>query len=80
MLSKFPNSTLKYGAPVSLSPESRYAQAGIDRYNPVGIRGVVERGYGSVYVVWSNGTSNTYIPEDHDLIAEGEPGYMEGSY
>ena len=85
MLSKFPNSMLKIGAKVSLSPQSQMRD---ERYgsgpvacNPLGVPGRVVRlsENSGVYVEWSsyNG-GNVYYRWDHyDLIAEGEPGYLE---
>lgn len=85
MLSKFPNGTLKIGAKVSLSPESRFAHDYEGSANPVGVGGVVAElncceswGEGDVLRVnWNNGTWNHYCSSDYDLIAEGEPGYLE---
>lgn len=83
MLSRFPNKTLKVGAKVSLSPESRMLD---ERYgsgrrpcNPLGVVGRVARvdSYG-VYVAWSNYDCGDvyYETGDYDLIAEGEPGFL----
>ena len=87
MLSKFPNKTLKVGAKVSLSPESQFAYGGQGSPNPTGIVGVVVdsevtisfaggRNNG-IKVEWENGTWNNYRKSDYDLIAEGEPGFLE---
>ena len=75
MLSRFPNSTLKVGARVSLAPEHRW---GRNFNNPLGVVGVVRRvpKAGMVSVSWDNGSSNSYNIEDYDLIAEGEPGFL----
>ena len=86
MLSKFPNKTLKVGAKVSLSPQSRYRDArnglGPDS-NPTGVVGVVFRvADDEVWVKWEGQPLNfhggmDYRENDYDLIAEGEPGYLE---
>ena len=75
MLSKFPNSTLKVGAKVSLSPDHDWNR---NEYNPVGVSGVVfenESPY-MVRVRWRDYRTNSYNRDDYDLIAEGEPGYL----
>lgn len=81
MLSKFPNSSLKVGAPVSLSPQSRFVYGnfgpGPSPHNPVGVRGVVTYKEGYIRVCWDGNLENTYCIDDHDLICEGEPGFME---
>lgn len=79
MLSKFPNKTLKVGAKVSLSPQHQWRRC---EDNPVGIFGIVnyvssDHIYGMIRVSWDNGISNSYNKSDYDLIAEGEPGYLE---
>ena len=79
MLSKFPNKTLKVGAKVSLSPQHQWRRGD---QNPVGVPGTVDRvggnpTYGMMRVVWDNGFLNSYNNSDYDLIAEGEPGYLE---
>lgn len=79
MLSRFPNKTLKVGAKVSLSPQHQWR---IGDANPVGVRGIVDRFGGDpahemLRVEWDNGRSNAYNNSDYDLIAEGEPGYLE---
>ena len=71
MLSVFPNSTLKVGARVSLSPETTWNLGG---HNPLGISGTVISE--SIRVRWDNGRCNNYYREHYDLIAEGEPGYL----
>ena len=86
MLSKFPNKTLKVGAKVSLSPESRYREPGHGlgpAGNPTGVVGEVTRisDY-SVWVKWDNHDpvfrhGMDYDHDAYDLIAEGEPGYLE---
>lgn len=75
MLSRFPNSTLKVGAKVSLAPEAEYE---VTSNNPRGIVGVVKNiNYTSwVLVEWSNTTTNIYQKRHYDLIAEGEPGFL----
>jgi hypothetical protein len=83
MLSKFPNKTLKIGAPVSLSPQSRFVAGregnGPGRSNPVGVRGrVVEKDNSTVFVTWDTGARSVdYRVDDYDLICEGEPGFLE---
>lgn len=87
MLSKFPNKTLKVGAIVSLSPQSRYrTEAGFyPEANPVGIAGVVTGiDRDNIYVKWPTfPMGNSMYPgvdyklDDYDLIAEGEPGFLE---
>jgi hypothetical protein len=81
MLSKFPNSTLKLGAPVSLSPQSEFAGRA---NNPTGVRGEVilldtgsDNDGGWVRVRWSSRFTNDYRKKDYDLIVEGEPGFLE---
>lgn len=85
MLSRFPNKTLKVGAKVSLSPQSRYRNGyggGLD-INPTGVVGVVSRvELGDVWVKWEGQSlpfhdGVDYRENDYDLIAEGEPGYLE---
>ena len=74
MLSKFPNSSLKVGAPVSLSRQHTW---GGNSSNPVGVRGhVTRKGDRLISVDWDNGRSNNYRKDDYDLICEGEPGFM----
>lgn len=83
MLSKFPNKTLKVGAKVSLSPESKHITEnrgyGRGPYNPVGIEGVVvDTGSFYLRVRWPTTLKNIgYRNDEYDLIAEGEPGYLE---
>lgn len=85
MLSKFPNKTLKVGAKVSLSPESRYREPGHGlgpAGNPTGVVGEVTQVGEYIWVKWGGhelGFSHgmDYNLEDYDLIAEGEPGYLE---
>lgn len=87
MLSKFPNKTLKVGAKVSLSPQSEMLDPnrwGGPEINPLGVTGEVTRVDSSnVFVKWSNGVADQftwgvdYNLNDYDLIAEGEPGYLE---
>ena len=75
MLRKFPNSTLKLGAKVSLSPDHTWSRgAG----NPVGVSGVVIRTEPPrmIQVRWLVGGTNSYSRDAYDLIAEGEPGYL----
>jgi hypothetical protein len=75
MLSKFPNSSLKVGAPVSLSPQHKWNPG---HSNPIGVRGRVATSnpYG-IQVEWESGRINSYSTIEHDLICEGEPGYLE---
>lgn len=75
MLSRFPNSTLKVGARVSLAPEHRWDR---NFANPLGIVGVVREvpKAGMVSVSWDNRGLNWYNIDDYDLIAEGEPGFL----
>lgn len=80
MLSKFPNKTLKVGAKVSLSPESRYrnGEGGGRSINPTGVVGEVREVSDEVFVSWGSGQSMVnYRLSDYDLIAEGEPGFLE---
>lgn len=80
MLSKFPNKTLKVGARVSLSPQHNWNRGSA---NPVGVAGRVlsiEGEMGSsefLQVEWENGRRNSYEKSRYDLIAEGEPGFLE---
>lgn len=80
MLSKFPNKTLKLGARVSLSPQHNWHRGNT---NPVGVVGRVSSLEGELgsseflQVRWENGRNNSYQKSDYDLIAEGEPGYLE---
>ena len=76
MLSKFPNSTLKVGAVVSLSPDCEFILNGYSN-NPVDVIGLVER-IDDLYVsvIWNDGIQNVYNISDYDLIAEGEPGFL----
>lgn len=87
MLSRFPNKTLKVGAIVSLSPQSRYKTGAwvYPEANPVGIAGVVTGiDRDNIYVKWptfpmgySRYPGVDYKLDDYDLIAEGEPGFLE---
>ena len=84
MLSKFPNKTLKVGAKVSLSPDSEFASDWVSSGNPVGVSGTVIStnedfdSYGDgLRVQWDNGRTNCYRKSDYDLVAEGEPGFLE---
>lgn len=81
MLSRFPNSTLKVGAKVSLSPQSRMLTSeggGRGGVNPLGVVGVVQRKESSdIYVKWPTYRYEVnYRINDYDLIAEGEPGFL----
>ena len=88
MLSRFPNSTLKIGAKVSLSPDSEWAESRrrTGASNPIGVQGfVLRKSCGYVHVKWGidsleghdpESTDNWYRNGDYDLIAEGEPGYL----
>ena len=75
MLSKFPNSTLKLGAKVSLSPDHTWVR---DDYNPLGVSGIVIRTEPPhmIQVRWFECGTNSYNRDAYDLIAEGEPGYL----
>lgn len=77
MLSKFPNKTLKVGAKVSLSPQHQWHRG---ETNPVGMPGIVDEAgprFINIGVRWENGRHNIYTKDGYDLIAEGEPGYLE---
>ena len=73
------------GAIVSLSPQSQMLDPnrwGGPELNPVGVAGEVTRVDSSnVYVKWPNIDVFTwgvyYRIDDYDLIAEGEPGFLE---
>lgn len=79
MLPKYPNGTLKIGAIVSLSPDSRWAYC-----NPVGTRGtVIEKGDRGYYerelwmsVQYDDGQIHNYKHAGFDLFAEDEEGFM----
>ena len=75
MLSKFPNSTLKVGAVISLAPESTTMNTA---HNPRGVRGVVVDTdiFDMIQVKWGDDITNIYAKTRYDLIAEGEPGFL----
>lgn len=80
MLSKFPNKTLKIGAKVSLSPQSRFrnGEGGGPSVNPIGVVGeVVGKDGREVFVSWPHKPWVNYMESDYDLIAEGELGFLE---